>query len=547
MNGPSERKLQAGRGRFDPISGEFSLDGRTTTLRPRTAAFLAHLLRNAGRVVGKDELMRAIWPDVVVTEDSLVQCVSEIRQALGRTGRDWIRTVPRQGYAFVAETVAPDSSVPQSEPHRWRKPVAAAFLALVLMAALGLQLLRRPDPPFAPPRLSIVVLPVVNLTGDTAHENAADNLTEDLTAALSRMSGTTVIASRTAFTFKGKPIDVRGVGAELGVRYVLEGSLRRDDDPQLRLTVRLADTSNSAQLWTEHFAAGGGQVELRDEVVTRVAGSLGLRLISAEAHRSRRERPDDPDALDLLSRARALLRWKAHRDMTEAQQLLEEAVRRDPGLAEAWGLLARAYTGEIRFSPTREQDLRRAGEATERALALAPDSADANGAKAWLLYNQGRMAQALVMFERAIELNPSDVTLLASSGAARVMLGQADEGIVAIEKAIRLSPRDPQLPWWQLYHGVADLHMGRNDAAVEWLARSVEGNPNSPFGRLFLASAYGAAGRLDEARAQMAKFQELRPGFTLSRFRAVEPSDAPAFKAQRERVYEGLRRAGMPE
>jgi TolB-like protein/DNA-binding winged helix-turn-helix (wHTH) protein/Tfp pilus assembly protein PilF len=541
--------LQAGHGRFDPISGELSLDGRTTKLRPRTAALLAHLLRNAGRVVGKDELMQAIWPDVVVTEDSLVQCVSEIRQALGHAGREWIRTVPRQGYAFVAETVAPASSVPQSEPRRWRKPVAAAFLVLVLIAALGLQLLRRADTAFAPPPLSIVVLPVVNLTGDTAHENAADNLTEDLAAALSRMSGTTVIAPRTAFTFKGKPIDVRSVGAVLGVRYVLEGSLRRENEPQLRLTVRLADASNSAQLWTEHFAAGSGGIsELRNDVVTRVAGSLGLRLISAEAHRSRRERPDDPDALDLLSRARALLRWSAQgSDVTEALQLLEEAVRRDPGLAEAWGLLARAYSGEIRFSSTRELDLQRAGDATERARALAPDSAAANGAKAWLLYNQGRMAQALTTFERAIELDPSDVTLLASSGAARIMLGQAEEGIVAIERAIRLSPRDPQLPQWQLYHGVADLHMGRDAAAVEWLTRSVEGNPKSSFGRLFLASAYGASRRLDEARAQMAKFQELRPGFTLSRFRAIEPSDAPAFKLQRERVYEGLRRAGMPD
>jgi TolB-like protein/DNA-binding winged helix-turn-helix (wHTH) protein/tetratricopeptide (TPR) repeat protein len=541
--------LQAGHGRFDPISGEFSIDGRTAKLRPRTAALLAHLLRNAGRVVGKDELMQAIWPDVVVTEDSLVQCVSEIRQALGHAGREWIRTVPRQGYAFAAETMAPAGSTPRAEPRRqWRKPVAAAFLVLVVIAALGLQLLRRADPAFAPPPLSIVVLPVVNLTGDTAHENAADNLTEDLAAALSRMSGTTVIAPRTAFTLKGKPNDVRSVGTELGVRYVLEGFLRRDVDPQLRLTVRLADTSNSAQLWAEHFAAGGGQVELRDEVVTRVAGSLGLRLISAEAHRSRRERPDDPDALDLLSRARASLRWAAQgSDLKEAVQLLEDAVRRDPGLAEAWGLLARAYSDEIRFSPTREHDLKRAGEAAERALALAPDSAAANGAKGWLLYNQGRMAQALITFKRATELNPSDVTLLASSGAAHIMLGQADEGIVATERAIRLSPRDPQLPHWQLYHGVADLHMGRNDAAVEWLARSVESNPKSSFSRLFLASAYGAAGRLDEARAQMAKFQELRPGFTLSRFRAIEPSDAPAFKLQRERVYEGLRRAGMPD
>jgi len=231
----------------------------------------------------------------------------------------------------------------------------------------------------------------------------------------------------------------------------------------------------------------------------------------------------------------------------QVRTLLEEALRHDPAYAEAWAMSAFTYLNDVRFSATREQDLERADAAVRRALALAPDSDGVRVLEGRLHYEQRNMPLALAAFERAAELNPNNVSALGFRGAALVMLGRPDEALAQIDQAIRLSPRDPQLAVWQMFGGVAHLHMGHDRAAVEWLTRSVKAYPLSPFGRLFLASALGASGRISEACEQMAQLQQMRPGFTMSRFRAVEPSDAAAFRAQRERVYEGLRRAGMPE
>jgi len=360
-----------------------------------------------------------------------------------------------------------------------------------------------------------------------------------------------VIAPSTAFTFKGTPVDVRRVGAELHVRYVLEVSLRMSESRPV-LTMRLSDASTAVQLWNEDFtAASAAMPALRDSAVGRVSGILGLRLIRADAERAGGRHALHASAEDLLSRARAVLRWSGQgtQGVLEARKLLEQAVRQDDGLAEAWAMLATTYLSDVRFSGSgeRKRDLRLAGKAIERALALAPDSGIVHLAEGKVHYNQGRMPQALAAFDRSIELNPNAALALGFRGAALVMLGRPDEALESVDHAIRLSPRDPQLSDWQLFAGVAHLHLGHDAAAVEWLTRSVEGNPKSAFGRLFLASALGAAGRVPEAQVQVAQLQQMRPGFTLSRFRNVEPSDAAAFRVQREHVYEGLRRAGLPE
>ena len=561
MNAPGERSLRVGHGLFDPLSGELSLDGRTVRLRPRTAALLSHLVQHSDRAVGKDELLHAVWPDVVVTEDSLVQCVKEIRQALGEAGRDWIRTLPRQGYAFVARPAGPHAPAdPQPAPPllapapaqrrrllppSWRQAGAFAVVALVVAGALATRDWGEPATNSAP-ALSIVVMPVVNATGDPAHENVADDLTESLADGLARASGVAVIAPRTAFTFKGNPVDVRRIGKLLNVRYVLEGSLRIEDSRPV-LKMRLADASSAVQLWSQEFIPAA-MPEMRALVSGRVASTLGLQLVRANAWADR-NRATSHRALELLGRARAVLRWSARSApaIAQARGLLEEALRHDDALAEAWDMLAYTYLNDVRFSPTREQDLQRAGVAVQRALGLEPDSDGVRLVEGRLHYEAKRMPQALAAFERAVELNPNNVSALGFRGAALVMMGRPEEALAQIDQAMRLSPRDPQLAVWHMFAGVAHLHLGHEGEAVEWLTRSVDAYPASPFGRLFLASALGAAGRIDEARAQMAQLQKMRPGFTLSRFRAVEPSDAAAFLAQRERVYEGLRRAGMPD
>ncbi|HVK31923.1 MAG TPA: tetratricopeptide repeat protein [Burkholderiaceae bacterium] len=542
--------MKLGSGQFDAVSGELTLEGRSTRLRPRTAALLSYLITHAGRVVGKDELLQAIWPKVVVTEDSIVQCVKEIRRALGQGRQHWIRTVPREGYAFVAPAEIPPEA-PAKSAARWSgRRLAVASAAVVLMAsAIGFMLVRGSDR--VPDRyaLSLVVLPVANLTGDPALENEADEITEQLARSLSRLPGAFVIAPSTAFTFKRQTVDVRRVGSDLGVRYVLEGALRRQQDSRLQLTVAMSDSTNAMQLWSESFETSEKDPsELRTDVVTRVAGSLGLRLVRLEALRSRRDHGQQ-DAAALLSRARAALRWagQGEQGVTEARQLLEEVVRRDEGLADAWALLAWACLDEIRFRPGSEEDLLRASQAVDRAISLAPDNADALGAKARLQYNRGQMPQALSSFQRAIELNPSDPQWHGHSAATLIMLGRPDEALAATERATHLSPRDPQLSLWQMFEGVALLHLGRHEAAVEALAKAVAGNPKSAFARLFLASALGNTGRTDEAGIQVKELLRLRPGFTLSHFRSREPSSESRFLAQRQQVYQGLRRAGLAD
>ncbi|MET1081477.1 MAG: winged helix-turn-helix domain-containing protein, partial [Burkholderiales bacterium] len=364
MDPRGKRVLQVGSGWFDPVSGELSLDDRSTRLRPRTSALLAHLITHSDRIIGKDELLQAVWPNVVVTEDSLVQCVKEIRRALGADRHDWIRTVPREGYAFVPVFKdGPDKPSTRVEQPPWsRRHLAVAVVVIAFaVGAIVVAQLTRSDRATALPPLSVVVMPITNLTGNPARENAVDEMTERLAGSLSRFPDAFVIAPSTAFTFKGKTVDIRRVGSDLGVRYVLEGALRQQN-AVLQLDLRLADSTNAVQLWSETFEVPvENSTELRHEVVARVAGSLGLRLISAEAQRSQRER-NAPDAMNLVIRARAALRWSGQGEegVEQARQLLEEAVRLEEGLAEAWALLAWTYLDEIRFRPGRDEALQRA-------------------------------------------------------------------------------------------------------------------------------------------------------------------------------------------
>ncbi|HXD42834.1 MAG TPA: winged helix-turn-helix domain-containing protein [Ramlibacter sp.] len=570
MNAP-ERSLPIGNGTFDPLSGELSLDGRCVRLRPRTAALLGHLLTHPDRVVGKDELMQAVWPDVVVTEDSIVKCVKEIRQALGEPARDWIRTLPRQGYAFIGEPAAPpqsapvpsadapvppvsETAIPQLRPPqaliaRWRPLAAFAIAVATVVVMLSLPGWRSGQP--MPERRmgpSIVVLPIANQTGDPSQDNAADDLTEAVTHALARSAGTVVIAPSTAFTYKGKPVDLRRIGSELGVRYVLEGTLR-DEGGRRVLTAQLADATNAVQLWNERFAPSvHGAAPLRDLVAGQVATTLRLQLVRAEAELAVWN-GDTPGTAQLLSQARALMRWgvDGSQDMARARAMLEEVVRQEPRSADAWAILAVGYLRDVRFSATREDDMRRAADAMEHALRLAPQADVVRQAEALLYYQQGRISAALAALDLALQLNPNNALALADRGRALFLLGRADEAFEPIERAMRLSPRDPQLPTWQWFTGMAHLLLGHDDQAVVWLSRGADGNPKNPYARVSLAGALGAAGRIDEARRQVSEIQRLRPDLTIARLRAAQASDHPTYLRQRERIYDGLRRAGMPE
>ena len=408
------------------------------------------------------------------------------------------RTLPRQGYAFVSnmpDRQASPESLPAPLPApsnrallwdavaaRWRQLTILGFVAFIVVGTLALREWRSRVP--APP-LSIVVLPVVNQTGNPAHNISVDEMTESLTDVLARTPGMTVIAPGTAFTFKAAPVDVRRIGTLLNVRYILEGSFRLDESRPV-LTMRLADASTAIQMWNQEFRPATIP-ELRDLVAGRVADTLGLQLIRAETQRSEAV---SPRAVELLAQARALLRWSGKGgSVAEARRLAKEALRIDEGLGDLWGTLAFTYLAEARFSASRKPWLQHADEAVQRAVALRPDSDNIRYLQGWLYYEQGRAPAALASFDLALQLNPNNASALGFRGAALGLLNRPDEALASIKQAMRISPRDPKLPTWQMFAGTLHLHLGQDQQAVESLTRSVEGAPMSPFGRLFLASA----------------------------------------------------------
>jgi DNA-binding winged helix-turn-helix (wHTH) protein/TolB-like protein/Tfp pilus assembly protein PilF len=549
MNAPSERTLKVGNGLFDPLRGELVLDGRILKLRPRTAVLLAYFVQHPGRTLGKDELMQAVWPDAIVTEDSLVQCVKEIRHSLGEAGRDWIRTLPRLGYAFVADS--PEHPQPAGAPPataRRRLPLAIGLLALVFVGVVAWRFVPAlPDSSAGAPPRSFVVLPIVNQTGDPAQDRAAENMTEAITDTLGR-GLLTVVAPSTAWAYKGQAVDVRSLGATLNVRYVVQGALRMDGTQPV-LTVRMADASNAVQLWQQELRiAPGWSHQLREDVDGITTAFINA-MRTADARRS--GNPDAVKAAELVSRARDLLTGPPATTETDrqlqVQALLEESLRYNDQSASAWAILAFAYLHDVRFSPDRAGKLKRAVAAAERSIKLAPTSVPALVTRGWVYIEEGRPAQALKMFERAIELNPKDAWAIVSRGYGLLYLGRAQEALESVRQAMRLSPDDPKLVRWHTYEGMALLLLGEDTAAAQSLAHGATATPPYPFVQLYLASALALSGRVEEGRAHLAQFQQLYPGVTLSRWRAQEVSDAPEFLKQRERVYEGLRRIGMPE
>lgn len=547
MNAPGERTLKVGHGVFDPLRGELVLGGRTARLRPRTAVLLAYLAQHPGRTLGKDELMQAVWPDVVVTEDSLVQCVKEIRHALGADGRDWIRTLPRQGYAFVADTSDPQGAAPQPATDRWRL-IAVGLLAVVLAGVVAWRFVpASPDSGGSAPPRSFVVLPIVNLTGDPAQDRAVQDMTEAITDTFGR-GLLKVVAPSTAAAYKGQPVDVRGIGTTLNVRYVVQGALRMDETQPV-LTVRMADASNAVQLWQQDLRVGPGWSQQLREDVDGITTAFINAMRTADARRT--GNPDAVKSAELVSRARDLLRGPPATTESErqlqVQALLEQAMRLHDQSAAAWAILAGTYLHDVRFSPDRARKLKQAVAAAERSVELAPTSVPSRITRGWVYIEEGRPAQALKMFDRAVELNPRDAWGVASRGYGLLHLGRPQEALESVRQAMRLSPNDPRLVRWHTFEGMALLHLGQDTAAVQPLAHGAGATPPYSFAHLYLASALALSGRIEEARAQVARFQQERSGFTLSRWRALELSDAREFLEQRERVYEGLRRAGMLE
>jgi TolB-like protein/tetratricopeptide (TPR) repeat protein len=400
------------------------------------------------------------------------------------------------------------------------------------------------------PRLSIVVLPFVNLDGNSEQDYFVDGITESLTTDLSRIPGAFVIARNTAFTFKSKPVDVRVIGRELGVRYVMEGSVQGGGD-RIRVNAQLIDTETGAHLWAERFDKPRADIfDMQDEITTRLARTVGIELVAAEGRRAERERPNNMDAVDLAMRGWAILNQplSLRRDRA-ACDLFDAALRLDDRNVDALVGLAFYHGNDLRTfaSTNRDEQLRIAQTAITEALTLAPGNALAHFVHANVLHVSGATERSLRELEFAITLDRNLAWAHADAGFMKVLLGRAEEAEADLTNAIRLSPRDPGLDRWHALLGIADLFLGRLESALDRLRKSVEINPNVAMPHFFLAAASALSGRAAEAREARNAGLRLDPNFTVARFRNERRSENPTFLAQRERIYEGLSLAGVPE
>ena len=413
----------------------------------------------------------------------------------------------------------------------------------------------KPAPAPAPeklarPRLSMVVLPFANMGGDAEREHFVDGVTESLTTDLSRIRGAFVIGRNTAFTYKGKSVDLKQIGRELNVRYVLEGSVQRGGN-RMRVNVQLIDAENGHHLWAERFDKPLSDLfDMQDEIVARLADALNAQLIAAEARRA--EKVAKPNSMDYYFQGLAWLNQGWTRDpLAQARSFFDRALSADPGNVDAIYGLARVDVreGEANFVSDPMAAFAAAEAKLNKVLSLVPDHAGVHLLLGYVKILTKRVADGIAGCEHALMLDRNLVSAHAAIGMGKTYAGRAEETEAHILEALRLSPRDTRASSVMHTAGYAKNHLGQWEQAVAWFRRSIEANRNSPHAHFQLAIALARLGRVDEARSAVKAGLALNPSFTISLARAVwrTASDDPTYLAQFDTILEGMRMAGIPE
>jgi TolB-like protein len=496
-------------------------------LGSRAVALLSLLVERRGELVSKESIMSAIWPGRAVEEANLNVQIAKLRHILDRDRKQGscIQTIAGRGYCFVGAVRRPGVDAQSALPARSQNR--------------------------ARPRLSIVVLPFTNLSDDREQQYFADAITEDLTTDLSRIPGMFVISRNTAFAYRNKPLDTKQIGRELGVSYVLEGSVRRSDN-KMRVNAQLIDAETAAHLWAERFEGDTSDLfALQNEITRRIAIALDLEIIDAEAARP----TENPDALDYIFRGRAAVWGKAPLpdNYVEAIELFERALALDPGSVAAQSWLASVLANRALDFPSAisAADIKRADELATRAVAAFPRSPLAHFAKGQVLRAQNRPEAAMVEYETVLALDRNWVGAIFAIGWCKFYTGSIEEMIPALEQIIRLSPRDPYIGSCYSRIGAAHLLQSRTEEAITWLEKARAAIPFRPFPRICLAAAYGLAGDTERATAELAEAQRLsRDGrySSIARLREVGYFGVPKVRALFDATFfVGLRKAGMPE
>jgi TolB-like protein len=514
---------------LDADRQELRRGGELVALEPQVFDVLLYLVRNRGRVISKDDLIASVWNGRIVSESTLSSRINAARQAVGDNGEDQrlIRTIARKGVRFIGEVREGAAGGPGQAQATRRE------------TAMG-------QPP-GTDRPSIAVLPFANLSGDPEQEYFADGITEDLITALSQFRWLFVIARNSSFVFKGKAVDAKQIGRELGVRYLLEGSVRKAAN-QVRITAQLIDATTGAHLWASRFDGPLADIfDLQDQVTANVIGAIAPKLEQAEIERAKRKPTENLDAYDLYLRGVANTVPYTREGYAEALQLLRRAIDADREFAAAYGMAAWCrVTQKVNgwmADPT--TDIADGARLAREAVRLGNEDAVA---LTWGGFSLGYLVHELedgiAYVDRALVLNANLAAAWYLGGWLRVYYGDPEGGIERLTRAIRWSPLDPLI--FRAYAGLAYAHFfaGRDEEAWVWAEKALRERPTWLTAVRIGAACHAVARRLDEARKLMARMRELDPNVRLSNLRDVIPVRRPA---DFEKWSDALRIAGLPE
>lgn len=511
---------------LDPDRRELSHRAEVVPVGPQVFDLLLHLVSHRDRVVTKDELLQAVWTGRIVSESTISSHINAARKAIGDTGDDQhlLRTVARKGFRFVGEVTTSGDDAGRASDAKQAPP------ALVL-----------------PERPSIAVLPFHNLSGDPEQDYFADGVVEDIIAALSRMRWLFVIARNSSFTYKGRVVDVKEVGRALGVRYVLEGSLRKSAG-KVRITGQLIDTTNGMNLWAERFEGSLQDVfELQDQMAESVVGAIAPQLERAEIERATRKPTDSLDAYDYYLRGLARLHTGTRESIAAALPLFRRAHELDPQFASAyamtaWCLFWRKVNG---WAADRPHEIEEGTRLARLAVEIGRDDAVAltRGGHA-LAHFTGDLDAGIALLDRAVLLNPNLASAWFLGGFLRALHGEPEAAIEHLAHAIRLSPLDPELFRMQAGMALAHFFAGHFDAAGAWSEKAIGNLPDFLAAVGVAAASHALAGQAEKAKNAMTRIRTLDPSLRVSNLKEWLPIHRAEDLVQ---LAEGLRRAGLPE
>lgn len=508
---------------LDTDRRELRAHSELVPVEPQVFDLLVYLIENRERVVSKDDLIASIWNGRIVSESTLTSRINAVRKAIGDTGESQccIRTFARKGFRFVAPVEIKRTEVEASGPADETK------LAL-------------------PQKPSIAVLPFSNMSGDVADDSFANGVTEEIITALSRVRWFFVIARGSTFAYRSRDIDPGNVARELGVRYILMGSVRRAGD-RIRVTAKLIDGANGSNVWARSYDRALSDIfSVQDDITQTIVGGIEPEMGRAERERARVKHRDSIDAWSIYQRGMVLLYRYTQSDLAEARKQFAAAIAIDPDLGPAYSATAEAYYYEVVYgfaeSPTDNRE--RAIEFAQKAVTLDRDDAGAHCTLGRTRYLRREYAAAISELELALDLNPSLALAHYGLGAAFVFSGKPHEAFPHLESAIRLSPQDPNMGSYLVRMAEAKYLVGEDEIAARFALRALA-QPSFQWSRYaVLVAALGQLGREDEAQRYLAEVTRMRPDFSVAFVRNMHPFSRDMGA---DRYYEGLRKAGVPE